>query len=187
MGLISTNKWEAQHEKIFTYICMMVTVILLTACSSHLAIYADVEHIISDLETVVDHTLIETTENYDDTFPNEPETEDEPEQEVQNNNETNLPQKITPSSDILPNARQAAEDFLSTLTTIFVTPGAVETTWDGERHTATERYIVAWDEYNTSPVTTYERPEISFMPRETGGWYFFDNQGPADIQRTMVT
>jgi len=62
--------------------------------------------------------------------------------------------------------RQVATEFLSQMTTIFTGTGEAETLWDDER-TPTGRFLLGWEQDDNDEarsVTTYEVPEIYFIP-----------------------
>ena len=87
---------------------------------------------------------------------------------------------IPPSMEISDYGLQAAREFLSEFTSIFTGVVHAELDWANNPPTATGRFILGWDE-KWQPITTYERPEISYAPVYIGErvveWGFFDSHG----------
>ena len=70
--------------------------------------------------------------------------------------------------------RQAAEEFLSQMTTIFDPVGWAETTWVNGTEVRTGRYVLGWDRETRESITTNARPNVIHRWDNSG---FFDANG----------
>ncbi|MCL2421780.1 MAG: hypothetical protein FWD03_07985 [Defluviitaleaceae bacterium] len=160
---------------------MLMAALFLAACTNQPTYYPAADDYVSATEDEIELEVEYESDPAQEYEPAEADASDVSEEDtsLEDAQANDQPYTTPPSMEISEYGRQVAEEFISTLTTVFTGVLHAETIWDSESGVTspTGRYILGWDNETFEMITTYDRPEISFAPSDTGEWGFFDRQG----------